>query len=304
MIGDDLGLPVTLAGIVVPRPGLDPALDRDLLALAEELAARLWISNTRTTLGTAVVDFGRAVGVASGFLPTAEEQMNLNVMWRGLVGAVILSLAISQIAIADFATARRTDPSAIYDGITGNQGIRTDPATVVGVGYVHIVQADVGAGGGDFVAIGTANGVGAGDFCADDYDPKWTIYVDRVIGGAYQCYDYTQDAYGAGANPTFEIRYKYCVAVHGNRWVLTFAGVQRTCIYSASTGATRVLAGLETTGDQVTDRNIDVRYTNMLRHDVGGLWVNMNANEEREDPSYRTDRPNSTQFDNYLPPLD
>src|SRR5204863_5511866 len=30
-----------LAGIVVPGPGLDPALDRDLLALAEELAARL-----------------------------------------------------------------------------------------------------------------------------------------------------------------------------------------------------------------------------------------------------------------------
>jgi hypothetical protein len=39
--GDDLRLPVALAGVVVPRAGLQPALDRDLLALAEELAARL-----------------------------------------------------------------------------------------------------------------------------------------------------------------------------------------------------------------------------------------------------------------------
>jgi hypothetical protein len=210
---------------------------------------------------------------------------------------------MSQIATADFATARRTSGSAIYDGIQGNQGIRTDPATVVGVGYVHPIQADVGAVGGDFVAVGTANGVGAGDFCANDYDPKWTIYVDRIIGGAYQCIDYTQDAYGAGANPTFLISWKYCVAVHGNRWVLEFGGAQRTCIYSASAGATRVLAGLETNGDEITDRNIDVRYTNMLRHDVGGAWVDMNANEEREDPSYRTDRLTPRSFDNYLPPL-
>jgi hypothetical protein len=41
VIGDDLGLPVALARVVIPRPGLDPAFDRDLLALAEELAAGL-----------------------------------------------------------------------------------------------------------------------------------------------------------------------------------------------------------------------------------------------------------------------
>jgi hypothetical protein len=41
VVGDDLGLPVSLAAIVVPAPGLDPTLDRDLLTLAEELAARL-----------------------------------------------------------------------------------------------------------------------------------------------------------------------------------------------------------------------------------------------------------------------
>src|SRR5206468_3416889 len=38
---DDLGLPVALALLVVPRPGLQPALDGDLLALAEVAPARL-----------------------------------------------------------------------------------------------------------------------------------------------------------------------------------------------------------------------------------------------------------------------
>src|SRR5436305_12697125 len=41
VVRDDLGLPVALAAVVIPRAGLDPALDCDLLALAEELAARL-----------------------------------------------------------------------------------------------------------------------------------------------------------------------------------------------------------------------------------------------------------------------
>jgi hypothetical protein len=41
VIGDDLGLPVALAAVVVPAPGLDPTLDRDLLTLAEELATGL-----------------------------------------------------------------------------------------------------------------------------------------------------------------------------------------------------------------------------------------------------------------------
>src|SRR4051794_29119521 len=38
---DDLGLPVTLALLVVPGAGLQPALERDLLALAEVAPARL-----------------------------------------------------------------------------------------------------------------------------------------------------------------------------------------------------------------------------------------------------------------------
>ena len=35
VVGDDLGLPVAQAAVVVPRPRLEPALDGDLLALAE-----------------------------------------------------------------------------------------------------------------------------------------------------------------------------------------------------------------------------------------------------------------------------
>ena len=41
VVRHDLGLPVALALVVVPAAGLDPALDRDLLALPEVLAADL-----------------------------------------------------------------------------------------------------------------------------------------------------------------------------------------------------------------------------------------------------------------------
>ena len=43
--------------------------------------------------------------------------------------------------------------SPIYDGLKGNQAMRSDLATVTGVGYGHPAQADTGAPGGDFVAI-------------------------------------------------------------------------------------------------------------------------------------------------------
>jgi hypothetical protein len=94
------------------------------------------------------------------------------------------------------------------DGIKGNQVIKTDPATVDDVGYAHPVQLDVGAPGGDFVAIGTFNGMGTSGHaqdCADSYDSKWSVYTDGTIGGAYFCVTESVNAYAAGATPSFRI---------------------------------------------------------------------------------------------------
>ena len=155
--------------------------------------------------------------------------------------------------------------SGTIDKFQGNQRIRTDPATVQGIGYIHPIYMDVGADGGDFVAVGTANGVGV-DHCADDYDEKWTVYGDWVIGGIYHCWDFALDKYNAGANPTFKIARELCPIGEGEyayRWVLVFGGTLYRCLSHSATGADSVEAGLETTGPGNVDRNIDVTYTNL-----------------------------------------
>lgn len=153
--------------------------------------------------------------------------------------------------------------SGTVDRFKGNQHIRTDPATVQGIGYVHPIYMDVGAGGGDFVAIGTAKGVGS-DACADDYDAKWTVYSDWQVGGIYHCLDLALDKYSAGANPTFKIIREFCpIGEYAVRWVLYMGGVLYKCVNHAAQGADNVEVGLETTGPGTTDRNIDVSYTNL-----------------------------------------
>lgn len=229
--------------------------------------------------------------------------MNRSIVALLLAGAVV-GLSVHAVVANEHDQLGLLNGSANIDEIKGNMGIRTDPATVSGVGYVHPVQLDVGSLGGDVVAIGTANGNGAGQYCEDDYDSGWTVYVDAVIGGVYTCVDYSHDAYGVGDNPSFQIQYKYCTAVHANRWVMTFGGVQRTCIYSGSDGGRYAGAGLETTGASTTDRNIDVKYTNMMKSLKGSSSESaLDANDVVLDPAYDYDNVSATSFNTYLPPL-
>jgi hypothetical protein len=219
-----------------------------------------------------------------------------------LAGSLVLSLTASPVS-GEQTFGYKQDTQASFDGLRGNQGIRTDPATVQGVGFVHTAQLDVGAVGGDFVAIGTANGLGT-SFCEDDYDPRWTVFHDRVIGAVYACVDHTLDTYTTGDNPSFEILYKFCVAAQANRWVLTLGGVQRTCISSASTGGTRMIGMLETTGGSATDRNIDVKWTNMNRNTVGfSTWTAFGTPSSFVAPSYSYQFVSTTAFNTYLAPL-
>jgi hypothetical protein len=191
-----------------------------------------------------------------------------------------------------------------FDAFKGYQGIRTDPATVSGVGYVHASQVDVGAVGGDFVAIGTAKGVGV-ESCADDYDAKWSIYTDGELGGVYFCNDEKVDAYAAGANPSFSIEYGFCPSTLSNKWLLSMGGTLWSCYGSSSTTASRVSAMLETTGSSTVDRNIDVKFTG-LNWSLSGSssWTSFGTGTVVHSPSYSNSSVSSTAFNVYLAPLD
>ena len=54
------------------------------------------------------------------------------------------------------------------------------------------------------MAIGTANGLGV-SACLHDYDPKWSVYKDWVLGGVYKCFDLAYDVYGVGGQPVFKM---------------------------------------------------------------------------------------------------
>ncbi len=194
-----------------------------------------------------------------------------------------------------------------YDGLSTYQEIRTDPATVSGIGYVHPVQVDVGAAGGDFVAIGTAKGVGVAN-CANDYDAKWTVYMDWVLGGVYNCYDIALDVYGVGGKPHLKIQYQTCTSTGASRWVLTWASVQRACLVSGATNASRVIVALETTGGSTVDRNIDVKYTAIqYKKRSGGSWYAFGTctlSPSFAEPNYSISAPSSTACNTYLAPLD
>jgi hypothetical protein len=243
-----------------------------------------------------------------GGLEVGRAKQALLAWWHLVtIAIVLLMVGAAPVSAIEQAFGKVQAADQIYDGFKGNQGIRTNPATVGGEGWAHPTQVDVGPSGGDFVAVGTFMGNGPdGTFCDDDYDPGWTVYVDKVIGGVYGCTDYSPDAFGAGSNPSFEISYKFCVAVQANRWVLTFAGVQRTCIFSASSGGQAFAAGLETTGT-ITDRNIDVKYTNLYKSLIGSsAWTQAGntAVHAFASPNYTYQYVSLFAFNTYLAPLD
>lgn len=224
---------------------------------------------------------------------------------RALVTATVASLALAPLAVA-LEQAGGARVTASIDALSGNQGIRTDPATVQDVGYVHPTQIDTGAQGGDFVAVGTANGLGVSQ-CADDYDPRWTIYADGETGGIYWCADYTQDAFGAGANPTFAIVYQICPVGSGiARWALKFNGTLWRCQSQGTSSGAVAAVFLETTGVGTVDRNIDVKYTNLKISLTGSAaYVNFDANAVvGPSPNYTVQFVNATSLNAYLAPLD
>jgi hypothetical protein len=164
--------------------------------------------------------------------------------------------------------------SAVFDGFKGNIGQKNDQAPVVGVGYVHAGQADIGPIGDDFVAIGVAKGEGV-DNCADDFDAKWSGYYDGRIGIDYFCEDFAPDAYGDESFPTFSIERKTCPLGGGSKWVLSLAGVTRGCVTAGASAAWLIDSLLETTGAPNLPRNIDVRFINLQWSITGSSnWVN------------------------------
>jgi hypothetical protein len=171
------------------------------------------------------------------------------------------------LVLNEFAAAAIRAVSPVYDGLRGNMYIRTDEPTVPWATYVHITQADIGSLQGDFVAIGTAKGAGV-DSCPDDFDPLWDGYYDGQLGALYFCNEFNPDGWGIGDNPSFRIERANCPSGGFPSWVLTFAGTTRTCISSSSTAAIALPVGLEvvTSPPDTTDRNIDVKYTNLNRN--------------------------------------
>lgn len=221
---------------------------------------------------------------------------------------VAFTLAVASPAVAaEQAYTNIIAGSPIYDGLMGNIGQLTDPATVVGVGYVHATQADVGPSGGDFVAIGTANGLGVGGTgCANDYDAAWSGYYDGVVGGMYFCDDFAQDAFAVGSFPTFKIEHASCA---GGQviWNLWLSGTLRSCQFMGVNAASRVITMLETTGASNTDRNIDVRFINLKWNLTGSSTWNNYGNPGggvHLDPNYSYTYGSVTSHWIFLAPLD
>ena len=224
---------------------------------------------------------------------------------RGLEVLVVITLSLLMVAVAVPVGATEQEARVVQhatsdiDAFKGNQGIRTDPATVTDVGYVHTSQVDTGAAGGDFVAIGTANGNGVTDTgCADDYDAYWTVFTDGKIGGAYFCVDEQLDAYTTGANPSFKIEYAFCIPDNNYRWMLWFGGGLKDCRYQLSSTGIAVAAGLETTGTSFTDRNIDVKFTGLYSSRVNNAnWEAFGQGTSIHAPNYSYQYVNTTAFD-------
>jgi hypothetical protein len=213
-------------------------------------------------------------------------------------------LAAAPALANEFALGIKT--AANLDGLLGRQNIRTDPATVTGIAFVHPTQVDAGVADGDFVGIGTYKGIGAtgANSCANDYDALWSIYRDQELNGVYSCYTIATDVYAAGANPSFQIQLTACSG--STRWALYFDGILRACVTAPLPYASGVAVGIETAGTS-TDYNIDVKYLNLYKHFVGsGTWFafgDCDFAPSFADPNYDVDGPSTIACNTFLPPL-
>lgn len=236
-----------------------------------------------------------------------------------VVGVLLIGSAVPVLAVNEFAEAGRETPSPsnIYDGIRGKQEIRTNPATVSGVAYVHHNQ--VRHSSGDFIAIGTYMGLGAvgtggGSSCSNDYDADWSIYTDGEFTGVYFCLTIAQDVYVAGSNPAFSVAYAWCPSSLSYRWVLALGGTNpasatiRDCRTTGWTAGDSVRSGLETCCVS-TDRDIDVKYTQMKYNlNSGSTWYSIGNPSDTYgykyvDFDYRYTFVSNEAFNVYLTPL-
>ncbi len=224
---------------------------------------------------------------------------------RMVVGLLFVAaaLAFAPPAQAEKAAGERYSGTGTFDGFKGNQDIRSDLPVVIEIGYIHPVQMDIGPLLGDFVAIDTAKGVGV-DNCADDYDAKWTVYTDGELFGDYFCNDEQLDAYGIGDNPEFSITNGFCPSEINDRWLMSFGGTLWACYLGSSTFSRWAAAGLETTGGGTTDRNIDVKYTDLEVNRSGNInWLQFRPEQGVLDCCYEYEFVSNEAFNVFLPPL-
>src|SRR5262245_21463986 len=86
-----------------------------------------------------------------------RKRRALRILLGWAVGLVATIGVVAPAIANEFAFGQLVAGSAIYTGISGSAAIRTDPATVAGVAFVHPVQVDTGALGGSFIGLGTVN---------------------------------------------------------------------------------------------------------------------------------------------------
>ncbi|HET7181099.1 MAG TPA: hypothetical protein VFI15_02600 [Candidatus Limnocylindrales bacterium] len=191
----------------------------------------------------------------------------------------------------------------LYDGIKGNQSIRTNPATLIGQSFVHGAQV-IMPGLVDFVAVGTVKGKGAAG-CTSHYDPhaNWSGYFDGKLNGVYFCGNFFDSFYVTGDNPSFQILYTSCNGT--NQWKLDFAGGTRHCTNNGHSQGVIINGMMENDGN-TTDHNLDVKYTNMMKNHPGSTtWSNMgDTRPGNADPFYTYQYVSTTAFNLYLAPLD
>lgn len=215
--------------------------------------------------------------------------------------ALTAALALAAPASAEQTAVSKYTSSTNFDAFRGDHLIRTNPATVNGIGYVHALQLDIGAPGENFVAIGTAKGVGV-DNCPNSYDSPWDIYTDGAIAGAYFCHTEANNLYTAGDSAGFTITWANCPGTSNPRWVMYMDGFRR-CISAGTSQGSRTIAMLETTGGSNVDRNIDFTAYNM-EYKISGTWVGMNGLSQSVANNYSITIPQPDRANIFLAPLD
>lgn len=210
-----------------------------------------------------------------------------------MLGAMLASVLFASLTLAaEFTTGQHNN---FIQGVRGNQGIRTNPATVNGVAFIHLGQLFLDANG-NFIGVGTYKGrntVGGTTNCPSHYGGDWTGYYDRVVAMVYACSDFCVDCWDTGDNPSFKIEWASCLPQPVSRWVVTFAGTNRACISGPSSGIGGS-AGLEVVGT-TNDYNIDAKWTNMQQRPQGGtFWGCYDSRPGQEAPDYTYQYVNTT----------